>query len=405
MNYIDLFSGAGGLSEGFIRNGFNAIAHVEMDINSCNTLKTRIGYYYLKKHQQLNIYKDYLRDKINKDEFYSYIPENKLSTIINENINEESISSIFKNIDQLKNGNKIDLIIGGPPCQAYSLVGRSRDPHRMMYDSRNYLFIFYAEFLKKYKPKYFIFENVTGLLTAQNYLDKMIKLFQSNDVGYNVAIKVLNASDYGVLQKRKRVILFGRRGKRKFDFPEVEKHENSSNIKEGILSDLPKLITGVTDNSNYIGDPSKYLQKFKLRCTNDILTQHITRPNNSRDLEIYKIAIDMWLNDKKRLHYNELPENLRTHKNQVSFLDRYKVVDPDSLSHTLVAHIAKDGHYYIYPDNNQIRSISIREAARIQSFPDNYYFEGSRSSAFKQIGNAVPPLMAEQIAKVVKTIF
>ena len=128
----------------------------------------------------------------------------------------------------------------------------------------------------------------------------------------------------------------------------------------------------------------------------------MARPHNDRDLEIYKIAIDKWLNDKERLRYGDLPERLKTHKNQNSFVDRFKVVDINSYSHTVLAHIAKDGHYYIYPSLDQVRSLSVREAARIQSFPDDYYFEGGRSAAFKQIGNAVPPLMALRIAEEIK---
>ena len=123
------------------------------------------------------------------------------------------------------------------------------------------------------------------------------------------------------------------------------------------------------------------------------------RPNNNeRDLKIYKVAIDKWLTKSERLKYPDLPKRLKTHKNESSFTDRYKVVDINGLSHTMVAHIAKDGHYYIYPDKNQVRSLSVREAARIQSFPDNFYFEGGRTAAFKQIGNAVPPLMSNKIA-------
>jgi len=108
------------------------------------------------------------------------------------------------------------------------------------------------------------------------------------------------------------------------------------------------------------------------------------------------------LNGKQRLKYDELPKRLQTHKNVLAFLDRYKVVDPTGHSHTVVAHISKDGHYYIYPDKKQVRSISVREAARIQSFPDDYFFEKSRTTAFKQIGNAVPVLMAEGIANKIR---
>jgi DNA (cytosine-5)-methyltransferase 1 len=116
------------------------------------------------------------------------------------------------------------------------------------------------------------------------------------------------------------------------------------------------------------------------------------------------------MKDRKRLNYNELPAKLKTHKNRHSFFDRFKVVNANAeFSHTVVAHIAKDGHYYIHPDIRQNRSISIREAARLQSFPDDFYFEGvkeekNRTAAFKQIGNAVPPLMAEQIAEKLREI-
>jgi len=147
------------------------------------------------------------------------------------------------------------------------------------------------------------------------------------------------------------------------------------------------------------------LKQFYIRTEEEpFVTQHIARPHNERDLKIYNIAINKWLNQKERLKYPDLPEELKTHKNQKSFLDRYKVVDIFGLSHTMVAHIAKDGHHYIYPDKNQVRSLSVREAARIQSFPDNYYFEGGRSAAFKQIGNAVPPLMSKEIAKKIKEL-
>jgi len=124
-----------------------------------------------------------------------------------------------------------------------------------------------------------------------------------------------------------------------------------------------------------------------------------------QDLEIYKLVVSAWDKDKRRLKYNEIPEKLRSHKGMSSFLDRFKVVAGDlPISHTIVAHISKDGHHYIHPDISQNRSLTPREAARIQTFPDDYYFESasgkpSRTSAFKQIGNAVPVLLAQKIAE------
>ncbi|MGB4627224.1 MAG: DNA cytosine methyltransferase, partial [Erysipelotrichaceae bacterium] len=199
LKYIDLFAGAGGLSEGFIREGFQAIAHVEMDKDACDTLKTRLAYHYLAQNNKLSIYKAYLKSEITREVLWKNIPGPIMESVINEEITGKTINGIFNNIDKQSDGHKVDLIIGGPPCQAYSLVGRSRDPNRMKGDKRNFLFRYYAEFLIKYKPKCFIFENVLGLLTAGNkrYLNEMIQLFES--IGYSVAEPtVLKAEDYGV---------------------------------------------------------------------------------------------------------------------------------------------------------------------------------------------------------------
>jgi len=191
----------------------------------------------------------------------------------------------------------------------------------------------------------------------------------------------------------------GQRVKKKFNFPELQKVENKWQIKKDLFYDLPYLKPGDELNIvKYTKPINEYLRTTEIRNGIDIVTQHITRNHNKRDLEIYSIAIDKWVNEKTRLKYSDLPARLQTHNNTEAFLDRFKVVDPIGHSHTMVAHISKDGHYYIYPDSKQIRSISVREAARIQSFPDDYFFEGGRTAAFKQIGNAVPPLMAKAIA-------
>mgnify|MGYP000846389172 FL=1 len=405
MNYIDLFSGAGGLSEGFIREGFNPIAHVEMNKEAADTLKTRLAFHYLNENNKVGKYYSYLKAEITRDELWNSIPKEIISSVINSEITKKTIEGIFDNIDIQLGSKKVDAIIGGPPCQAYSLVGRSRDPNRMSGDKRNYLFRHYAEFLVRYKPKYFVFENVLGLLTAGNkkYLNEMLSLFE--EIGYSADYKVLNAEEYGVLQRRRRVIIIGRKGKGKFEFPELSTIESKWQIKRDLFSDLPKLIPGQEMNiAKYTKIINEYQQTTETRNGVDFTTQHITRNHNERDLEIYSIAIDKWLNKKERLKYNDLPKRLQSHNNTEAFLDRYKVVDPLGHSHTVVAHISKDGHYYIYPDSKQIRSISVREAARIQSFPDDYFFEGGRTAAFKQIGNAVPPLMAENIAASIKQL-
>lgn len=398
MNFIDLFSGAGGLSEGFIKAGFNPIAHVEIDAHACNTLETRLVYHKLKHENNLGYYYDYLNEKTSRENFMSKFGDKLLSdSVINVGIGGKNNDGIFNKIDELAGNKEIDLVIGGPPCQAYSLVGRARDENGMKDDPRNFLYKEYAKFLKKYRPKVFVFENVLGLISAEKglYFKNMQKYFRS--IGYNLDYKIQHSEDFGVLQKRRRVILIGWRKYIDFEYPDFDKIVHNFKVRD-ILTDLKKLKQGEQKNiTKYITGSNEYLNQFDLRNGVDFVSQHIARPHNNRDLAIYKIAIKKWQKEE-RLKYPDLPKILKTHKNEQSFVDRYKVVDPNGFSHTLVAHIAKDGHYYIYPDTNQVRSLSVREAARIQSFPDNFFFEGGRSAAFRQIGNAVPPLMAKEIA-------
>ena len=155
FNYLDLFAGAGGLSEGFMRAGFNPIAHVEMDPAACFTLRTRMAYHWLKENDKLEQYAEYLNRCISRSELYEQVPESVIQSVINAEIAETTLPDIFKQIDSLLENQKLDLIIGGPPCQAYSVVGRARSPNKMRGDKRNYLYILYAEFLKEYEPEYF----------------------------------------------------------------------------------------------------------------------------------------------------------------------------------------------------------------------------------------------------------
>ncbi|NDV42946.1 DNA cytosine methyltransferase [Flagellimonas sediminis] len=405
MNFVDLFSGAGGLSEGFIKAGFNPIAHIEVDNHACSTLETRLTYHKLKKENKLDHYYDYLTGKVSREKFINDYSDKSLSnSVLNIGIGGSNNKTIFNKVDQLAGNKEIDLVVGGPPCQAYSLVGRARDEKGMKDDPRNYLYKEYAKFLKNYRPKVFVFENVLGLISAQNglYFKNMRAYFKR--VGYNLDFSIQHSEDFGVLQKRKRIILIGWRKDLDFSYPKFAKVDHDFKVKD-LLSDLKSLKPGEKNPiSKYSSDSTSYLEQFEIRNGVDFITQHIARPHNQRDLSIYEIAIKKWQN-KERLKYPDLPEKLKTHKNQKSFLDRFKVVDAEGLSHTMVAHIAKDGHHYIYPDTKQVRSLSVREAARIQSFPDDFYFEGGRSAAFKQIGNAVPPLMANKIADSIKSLF
>lgn len=406
LTFIDLFAGAGGLSEGFVRAGFRPVAHVEADESACATLTTRLVFQHLKETKTESKYLDYLQGKIDRKTFWDELSPELRRSVIHEEISENSIHRIYSQIDKQLGGNQVDLIIGGPPCQAYSLIGRSRDPKRMVGDARNYLFRFYSSFLRRYKPSFFVFENVLGLLTAGNqvYLKKMLISFRK--AGYTADFKVLNSEDFGVLQRRRRVIVIGQRDNQNFEFPAFETRESNWQLKDALLADLPPLQPGQELKiSKYTMPCNDYLKDSEIRNGHSFTSQHIARPHNARDLEIYSIAISRWLESRSRLKYDELPKRLRTHKNIDGFLDRFKVVNPFGFSHTVVAHIAKDGHYYIYPDSDQVRSISVREAARIQSFPDDFYFEGGRTAAYRQIGNAVPPLMAQAISKWIKAQF
>lgn len=413
INFLDIFAGAGGLSEGFVRAGYSPICHIEMDPAACNTLRTRAVYHYLMQNGGAEVYKHYLDGKITRTELYSAVPKQVIDSVIQEEISDSSIPRLFNAIEGY--GKKVDLIIGGPPCQAYSLAGRSRDPKRMVGDKRNYLYMLYAEFLDRFKPKYFVFENVVGLLSARDedgelHLSKMKALFKTK--GYETELKVLDSSQYGVLQKRKRVIIIGRRGNEKGFYPEISEADRKYTVNS-ILEDLPAIHSGEGEyyGVNEVKPPNCYLIESKIHTTDFPITFHCARPNNCRDLKIYQLAVESWNKKHKRLNYAALPAELRTHKNSTSFTDRFKVVAGDlAYSQTVVAHISKDGHYYIHPDKNQNRSLTPREAARLQTFPDDYYFESvserpSRTFAYKQIGNAVPVLLAEKVAEAMKPLF
>jgi DNA (cytosine-5)-methyltransferase 1 len=389
FTFIDLFAGCGGLSEGFYQHGFEALAHVEIDNAACHSLRTRMEYYgYSDVHNSV------LEMDITKPE-------------------------VIKRLSEIVGERKVDLIIGGPPCQSFSSLGRAKDDNGMANDPRNYLFESYIKVLNKFKPSVFVFENVTGLLTAK--LDgKLISstIFAKLRKDYKLISEpnemVLNSADYGVPQIRKRVIIIGVRKdlklkpediyngiiKTHFD-PKLQNSKTELNkyvtVKDAIFG-LPKLKPG--EGQKEMPYKSIHKNEFLQKIANsDKLRDHVSRNLNDTDVKRYSLM------SKNKWTFQQLLENRPelNHAKQRVFGNSYVVQWWDEPAKTIIAHLYKDGNQFIHPDHTQGRSITPREAARLQSFPDNFVFEGSRTEIFKQIGNAVPPLLAEAIAKSIKT--
>ena len=390
--FIDLFSGCGGLSEGFYRMGFTALAHVEINHWACETLRKRMAYYGYKN--------------------------------INNEVIEKDITSedILLDIDKAVAGRSVDVIVGGPPCQAYSTAGRVRDSKGMASDPRNFLFESYVRILEYYRPKFFVFENVTGLLSAKvNGKPILPSIMKALGTVYKVisdpAILVHNTADYGVPQIRKRVIIMGVRkdidNKDVIDLyndvlkthwnPETESESRKGlkkfiSVKEAI-GDLPPVEPGEdasTDTYNYPCD-NAFLKRIGSAGIHPLM-DHIARKHNALDRERFAVMIrNRWTFGQLR---KEMPQY--EHEHARVFDNSYVVQWWDLPSKTILAHIHKDGFQFIHPDGAQTRSFTVREAARIQSFPDDFEFAGSRGEKYKQIGNAVPPLFAEALAKSIK---
>lgn len=394
LNFIDLFAGCGGLSEGFYKEGFHALAHVEIDSTACKTLKTRMKYYG---------YTDY--DK----------------AVLNIDITKPEI---IEKLDEVVGKRKVDLIIGGPPCQAYSSAGRARDPNGMKNDPRNFLFESYVKILNHYKPFFFVFENVTGILTAVVNGEKIInkvfaELSENYKVKFNPNLNILNACNYGVPQIRRRVIIIGVRKDLPFSPEEMYSAviktnyapetpaEQRGNLKKFVtvkdaIYELPPLKEG--EGELEINFKSKRNNEFLKSISPenfDKLFDHVCRHHNKTDVRRYtEMAKNHW-------SFQELLEkrpDLR-HTPPRAFGNSYVVQWWDLPSRTIIAHLYKDGNQFIHPDYKQGRTITVREAARLQSFPDDFIFEGSRTDKYKQIGNAVPPLLAQAIAKGIKAKF
>lgn len=358
MNVIDLFSGCGGLSLGFLKDGYKILKAVEFDKSIANT--------YQLNHPDIDV-----------------------------------IVDDIKNIDNSKTFSldSADVIIGGPPCQGFSMAG-ARIRHGFIDDPRNFLFKHYFNVVKCVKPKAFVFENVKGILTMKNgqIFKQILEIFSDENLlngdSYNLYYRVVKASDYGIPQTRERVIIIGIKNKI------VDIESIWENTKENLKKEIPSFFDKVTirDAIGNLPDetedgiiknpvPKSDYEKF-LSCNKEFITNHNATKHSP-------LAISRMSHVKNGENYTVLNENIKSvHSGS------YGRLSWNSQAQTITTRFdTPSGGRFTHPDKN--RTLTPREAARIQSFPDEFVFYGNRTSICKQIGNAVPPKLAYFLAHVI----
>jgi len=400
INFVDLFAGCGGLSEGFLETGlFRGLAHVEWELPMVETLRNR-----LKKRWGDN-------DESSKQKVILFDIQ-KTDELLYGNWSKESneLYGEFNSIEtkqgliKVLNGDKVDLIIGGPPCQAYSIHGRATDKNSMQNDYRNYLFESFLRIVNELKPKAFIFENVTGMLSAKPggtlVVDRIYRAV--NEIGYsilpaeNIKNAVFNALDFSVPQNRDRVILFGVRNNSEFLIDKFYRLLNDCKTNKQLtvrdaIGSLPPIY------------PLTEVKKIKGKNVSHYSTDvsdpfHSPRHCSLRDIKL----IREWIgNDMNRCTQQQAIDFYKKITGKDTLYRKYRNLEWDKPSPTVVAHLQKDGYMFLHPDIEQSRFITIREAALLMSFPSDYEFIGNRASCYKMIGNAVPVNFAKAIAKTV----
>lgn len=399
---IELFAGCGGLLEGFLQQGgFDTLACVEWETYPCETLVKRLS----TKWRHKNAKNEVVRFDIQRTE---------------ELINgfEDKEYGIHEGLAKLIGNQNVDVIVGGPPCQAYSLAGRIRDEHGMKEDYRNYLFESYINIVNFFKPKFFVFENVIGLLSAAPDGYPIVNRIKDTflEAGYKVADNfrdtLFEVADYGVPQHRKRVIIIG-----------VRIEDFGDNVTSQIISDfyknvMPSLRKPQRTVADAIGDlPKIYPLEEPIKekgkkyshapILSEIVLNHIPRFHSKRDIEVFRfLADDIKSGRKEYTSIEKLKELYTKVTGKTSNIHKYYVLRNDEPSNTIPAHLYKDGMRHIHPDPEQARSITVREAARLQTFPDDFEFLGSNMAQYKMIGNAVPvdfaKIVAEALYKIIK---
>lgn len=401
LKTVDLFAGCGGLMDGFEQSGYyHTVSAVEWEKAPCNNLikrmeskwgyddaDSRVLHFDIQRTEEL--FGGW------QDEVYG--ESNGLDALI-----------------EAEGG--IDVIIGGPPCQAYSIAGRVRDENGMRDDYRNYLFESYLKVVNRYKPKAFVFENVPGILSAKPGNRPIIEIIheQFTENGYYIIPDLNEAkidfTEYGVPQNRTRVIIFGLRidyyGKEeckrlvnnfyKKVLPSY-KVEKKKTVRETI-GDLPKLYP-LEENDKYDG------KRISHSLPDPFVANHVARWQSERDIGIFELLTkDIESGENKYISTAALKELYTQKTGKKSNVHKYHVIRWDEPSNLIPAHLFKDGLRHIHPDSSQLRTLTVREAARLQTFDDDYIFYGSNGDTYKMIGNAVPPLFAKKLAMAVHSI-
>lgn len=502
---IDIFAGPGGLGEGFAsvqaydgKPFFHIGLSIEKDAVAHKTLTLRKVFRKLRSMRAVEQYYHYIRGEITDSEFRD-IPEVReaFSEVTKEaqciELGKSDTAVIDQDIKSALAGQDVWVLIGGPPCQAYSLAGRARRANDKEFynDEKHFLYKEYLRIIKEHKPAIFVMENVKGLLSSKHSGNSMfnkiiddlthpsenleyeIRSFVKHGSGLELEPNdyVIHSEKYGIPQKRHRVVLLGvRKDVALSNHSLICQVEKMTTVYDAI-GDLPAIRSKLSKNDSFEGWlEAKYQTNLKLDELDYSMQESLLKamklegensinltPKNSGGKYIVSNCSDQekvnfgeqnelselseWLQDSKiggvcqhearshmpsdisRYYFSStfaevfkysptldifpidlLPDHINIYAENIPFKDRFKVQCFDQPSSTVVAHIAKDGHYYIHYDPIQCRSLTVREAARLQTFPDNYFFEGNRTQQYTQIGNAVPPLLAHKLAHVVKQL-
>ena len=404
--FIDLFAGCGGLSEGFLQTGkYIGIAHIEWESPMVNTLRQRLidKWGHTTEEAMMRV----IKFDIQKTEELLHGEWDNETKRLYENENHPDI--VNSGLDSLLQGDNVDIIIGGPPCQAYSIAGRAQSPTGMKYDYRNYLFESFVKIVDYVRPKVFVFENVPGLLSACPG-DKPVRerIYESfKQIHYvirepqRLKESVFCAEDFDVPQRRNRVIIIGVNAENGYcveDFyKNIIRHKSTLPHKtvRDAIGNMPRLYPLKEILKNGRSNVSH------AQTEGETIDLHTPRYHGLRDQKLFYEWLSNNMNkctqEEKKAFYTKITGHVSNHV-------KYRNIEWDKPSPTVVAHLHKDGYMFIHPDIKQLRTITIREAALLQSFPMDFKFIGSNPYCFKMIGNAVPVNFAKGIAEAIHDV-